>query len=162
MILELCAEHFKVIRAHAESAYADECCGLLLGTIEQRHGSLVKTLVEVRSTTNAWSSEQNDLIPINSSLTKTCRDCYWIAPEALLANQRYARDRGLAIIGVYHSHPDHPAIPSKFDQELAWPQYSYIIVSVQAGTSQDLSSWMLDHDHSFQSEEISVIKPTKV
>lgn len=159
MIL-LCVEHLKVIRAHAESTYANECCGLLLGTMEQRCGLLVKTLVEVRSTHNTWSSEQNDQMLFEPGLTKTRR--YWIAPETLLANLRYARDRNLVMIGVYHSHPDHPAIPSKFDQDLAWPQYSYIIVSVQNGMSQDLSSWMLDQDHRFQSEEILVIKPTKI
>jgi proteasome lid subunit RPN8/RPN11 len=124
----------------------------------EQKGDLAKTLVEVRSTDNAWSSEHNDLVPVGSSLTKTCHDCYWIAPEILLANQRYARDRGLAIIGVYHSHPDHPAIPSKFDQDLAWPQYSYMIVSVQNGVSQNLSSWTLDQNHRFQPESTSIIE----
>jgi proteasome lid subunit RPN8/RPN11 len=70
--------------------------------------------------------------------------------EALLRSA----DRNLDIIGIYHSHPDHPAVPSEFDRAIAWSQYSYIIVSVQQGKACDLKSWSLDDDHQFQPEEI--------
>lgn len=162
MALKLYADHLKLIQAHAESTYPNECCGLLLGTIKPSCGLLDKTLADVRSTDNAWGSKPNDLVSFDSDLTKTRRERYWIAPEDLLANQRSARDRGLEIIGVYHSHPDHPAIPSKLDRDLAWPQYSYLIVSVQNGTSQDLTNWVLDDNHKFQPEEILVINPATV
>jgi proteasome lid subunit RPN8/RPN11 len=51
---------------------------------------------------------------------------------------------GLAIIGFYHSHPDHPARPSDFDREHAWPFYSYVIVSVATGRAAGMASWVLD------------------
>jgi proteasome lid subunit RPN8/RPN11 len=79
---------------------------------------------------------------------------YTIAPETLLAAQRYARDRQLEIVGIYHSHPDGLAIPSECDRLWAWQQYSYIIASVREGKTVDIQSWQLDSDRQFQREEI--------
>jgi proteasome lid subunit RPN8/RPN11 len=59
----------------------------------------------------------------------------------------------LEVIGFYHSHPDHPAIPSQYDLDHAWPVYSYIIVSVKAGDSQDLRSWEMEPNRSRFTEE---------
>jgi proteasome lid subunit RPN8/RPN11 len=76
--------------------------------------------------------------------------------------QKQARDRELDIIGIYHSHPDHPAIPSEFDRAIAWHHYSYIIISVQQGIASDLRSWTLDPHHQFQPEDmITVEEPGK-
>jgi proteasome lid subunit RPN8/RPN11 len=69
-----------------------------------------------------------------------------IAPEDFLRVQREASDRHLAIVGIYHSHPDHPAIPSEFDQTIAWPDYDYLILSVQQGQTVAVENWRLD-DH---------------
>jgi proteasome lid subunit RPN8/RPN11 len=61
----------------------------------------------------------------------------------------------LEIIGVYHSHPDHPAQPSPYDLDHAWPFFSFVIVSVRNGTAEDLRSWELENDRSkFNSEQI--------
>lgn len=155
-MLELCTNHIRAIRLHAESTYPNECCGLLLGVKPDNRVS-TKILIEVRGTDNAWSSEQTEFGSDDSSLGDRR---YAIAPETLLATQRETRDRALAIIGVYHSHPDHPATPSEFDQEFAWPEYSYMIVSVQNGRLKDLQCWMLDNDHNFQPEAIVVTEPT--
>lgn len=153
VVLELSPEHLRAIRSHAEHTYPHECCGLLLGRLS---GSpiVTKTVTEVRETDNAWNSEQTAFVPGGSELGEAYH--YAIAPNVLLTAQRQARDRNLAIIGIYHSHPDHLAIPSPFDQEFAWPQYSYMIVSVQSGRSAELQCWMLDHDHRFQPEAIAV------
>ena len=145
MVLRLGNEHLWDIRAHAESTYPDECCGLLLGKIAQDS----KTLVEVIATENVWSAETAENFQ---------RSHYAIAPEIMLKAQKSARDRQLNIIGIYHSHPDHPAIPSECDRVYAWYEYSYIIVSVQQGKASDLKSWSLDNDHQFQPEEIITAK----
>jgi proteasome lid subunit RPN8/RPN11 len=77
----------------------------------------------------------------------------------MLKAQKDARDRNLDIIGIYHSHPDHPAVPSEFDRAIAWQRYSYVIVSVQQGKTCDLQSWSLDDNCQFQSEEILTLSP---
>ena len=70
--------------------------------------------------------------------------------------EREAANVGLEVVGWYHSHPDHPARPSEFDREHAWPWYSYVIVSVAAGQPEDMTSWLLADDRThFLPEEIS-------
>ncbi|WP_156818171.1 Mov34/MPN/PAD-1 family protein [Mastigocladopsis repens] len=82
------------------------------------------------------------------------RTRFAIAPQVMLQAQKEARDCKLNIIGIYHSHTDHPAIPSECDRQLAWQEYSYIIVSVQKGKASDIKSWLLDDNHQFQQEAI--------
>jgi len=151
MVLEVWADQIQVIRTHAESTYPCECCGLLLGQLHQER----QVLVEVWPSENAWNAETANLLGTSGLIDRR----YAIAPETLLKAQQYSRDHGLSIIGIYHSHPDHPAMPSKLDQEFAWPQYSYMIVSVHNGKFQDLRCWVLDYSHHFQSETIAVIEP---
>ena len=146
MVLKLDSRHLQTIAAHAESTYPEECCGLLLGTIDPASGT---TIVAVKSTENAWSA---DATHIGESLNKTRR--YEIAPEVMLAAMRESRDRSLAIVGIYHSHPDQPAVPSECDRQLAWRHYSYVIVSVAQGVTIEWHSWRLDANHQFQPEEI--------
>lgn len=88
----------------------------------------------------------------SASLDATRR--YWIDPKELLAAQKHGRDRQLDIIGVYHSHPEHSAIPSECDRACAWPHYSYLIISVHQGQAQDYRSWSLDEQQHFQPEAI--------
>lgn len=146
--IALSDSHILSIRTHAENTYPEECCGLLLGTIANN----VKTLVEVCPTTNDWSAQTEDNSPEKIGLTKRRR--YAMSAADMLKGMKDARDRNLEIIGIYHSHPDCAAVPSECDRTLAWPQYSYIIVSVQQGRSEDLRSWTLDTDSNFQPEEI--------
>jgi proteasome lid subunit RPN8/RPN11 len=87
-------------------------------------------------------------------LPATKQKRYWIKPATLLQAQKYARDRGWDIIGIYHSHPDHPALPSECDRQWAWPDYSYVIVSVTQAKADPIQSWVLDGQHQFQSEPI--------
>ena len=145
MVLKLDSPHLQTIAAHAESTYPEECCGLLLGTVNATD----TIIVAVKSTENAWSA---DAIDIGEPLNKTRR--YEIAPEFMLAAMREGRDRNLAIVGIYHSHPDQPAVPSECDRQLAWQHYSYVIVSVEQGVAIEWRSWRLDANHQFQPEEI--------
>ncbi len=79
---------------------------------------------------------------------------YTIDPRAMLDVQKLARDRGLAIIGIYHSHPEHPAIPSEYDRKFAWAEYVYPIVSVRRGHLSEVRAWMLDDDRQFYELEL--------
>jgi proteasome lid subunit RPN8/RPN11 len=156
-MLKVSVEHLRVICTHAESTYPQECCGLLLGKPD-RDG---KTLVEVMPTENTWSNQAAaSFAEIESQwqLGENKNTHYTIAPETMLRAQKQARDRQLEIVGIYHSHPDHPAIPSEFDRACAWQSYSYIIVSVPQGKAGELHSWSLDDEHQFQPEEIVVEK----
>ncbi|XTZ20528.1 MAG: Mov34/MPN/PAD-1 family protein, partial [cyanobacterium endosymbiont of Rhopalodia fuxianensis] len=80
-----------------------------------------------------------------------------IAPSILVKIQKEARDRQLQIIGIYHSHPNHIAIPSEFDRAIAWAEYSYIIVSTTSNQVNEVTSWQLDDTKNFQQEDIKII-----
>ena len=124
------------IRDHGVRDYPHECCGLLLG----RFGEDGKTVVETYPISNAREESAK-------------RNRFLITPEELMRGERYARSRDLEVVGFYHSHPDSPAVPSKYDLEHAWPTYSYIIVSTFEGRSTDLFSWEQETDRSRFNEE---------
>jgi proteasome lid subunit RPN8/RPN11 len=154
-MIYISATQLQKIHLHAEKTYPEECCGLLLGTFNKAD----KIVLEVRETENSWTPETFECLPnipssTGDSLSKTNR--FTIAPYTLLQVQKEARDRSLNIIGVYHSHPDYPAIPSAFDLEIAWAEYSYIITSLQKGEVIDIKSWQLDVNRNFQPEKIEV------
>jgi proteasome lid subunit RPN8/RPN11 len=128
------------IRRHGESEYPHECCGLLIGRIVEDGR---KRVAEVYPISNAREEEAKH----NRSL---------ILPREYMRGERYARGRGLEVVGNYHSHPDHEAVPSQFDLDHAWPTWSYIIVSVREGRAGDLRSWEMEASRSrFDEEEIT-------
>ncbi|MEP6570515.1 MAG: M67 family metallopeptidase [Acidobacteriota bacterium] len=127
------------IAAHGERDYPHECCGLLLGGFEPDGG---KVIAEIYPISNAREEQAK-------------RNRFLIRPEELLRGEQYAAQRGLDVVGFYHSHPDHPAVPSGYDLEHAWPLYSYIVVAVSVGGAGDLRSWEMEPDRSkFTEEEI--------
>jgi proteasome lid subunit RPN8/RPN11 len=126
------------IRDHGARDYPNECCGAMLGTDNDAAGR------EVRS-----------LFPLINRRDDSPRNRFSITPEDFRAAEKAAAERGLDLLGWYHSHPDHPARPSEFDREHAWPWYSYVIVSVDGGAPRDLTSWQLEDDRSrFQPETV--------
>lgn len=128
------------IRRHGEAEYPHECCGLLIGRFTEDGR---KVVAEVYPVSNARAEEDRH----NRSL---------ILPQEYMRGERYARGRGLEVVGNYHSHPDHRAVPSQFDLDHAWPTWSYIIVSVREGTARDLRSWEMETDRSrFNEEELA-------
>ena len=129
--------HRHEMATHGEETYPHECCGFLLGA--EVDG--VKRVSEVRRATNT-----RDDSPENRFL---------IDPEETLKVERETRQRGLDIVGYYHSHPDAPARPSRTDRDHAWPWVSYLIVSVREGTAHELTSWVVDSmDDPFREEEL--------
>lgn len=99
-------------------------------------------------------AESNNGDPADGPSSHGAHDRYWIDPADLLRIQKQARDQGLEILGIVHSHPDHPAIPSECDRRLAWPVYSYLIASVCGGQVIDLQSWRLNDAQRFEPEPI--------
>jgi proteasome lid subunit RPN8/RPN11 len=132
-------DHLAAIRAHGEKDYPGECCGLLIGRTEADGR---KVVIET--------------LPLQNAIPEDARhDRTLITPKDLMRGEKYARSKGLDVIGNYHSHPDWPAEASQFDLEHAWPTWSYIIVSVPKGKSSDLFSWELEPDRSrFNAEEL--------
>lgn len=162
-MLTLSSELLQQINDHAEHTYPEECCGILLGKIDRQPNSAQRTLSEVMATPNAWSEAAETAIqaalpiaPSRHPSDQARRDRYWIDPQDLLKAQRVARDQNLQVIGIYHSHPDHVAVPSESDRLLAWAGYSYVIVSVQQGKAIETRSWQLDSDQRFGEEAIEV------
>ena len=86
-------------------------------------------------------------VPVEHQRTDSARNRYLISPDAYWEGEKEARRRGLEIIGIYHSHPDHQARPSDYDLEHALPWLSYIIVAVKNGQAQDLNSFVLSDEH---------------
>jgi proteasome lid subunit RPN8/RPN11 len=139
------------ICAHGAETYPHECCGALLGrdrdeiqsgASEAPAGSSAKPTREVLG-----------LFPLVNRRDDSPRNRFSVTPEDVLTAEKAARDQGLEVVGWYHSHPDHPARPSEYDRDHAWPWYSYIIVSVQEGAPQDLTSWRLNDDRAVFSPE---------
>ncbi|MHB8391220.1 MAG: M67 family metallopeptidase [Acidobacteriaceae bacterium] len=117
-MLRISQVRFDAIRQHGEAAYPNECCGVLLGHMEDG----VNTVI--------------DAVPAENARSDSAHNRYQIAPQELIRIQQQARRRGLDIIGFYHSHPDHPAEWSKTDLEEAhWLGCSYVITSVVGAAS---------------------------
>ena len=115
------------IRRHGEAAYPAECCGAMVGRAE----GAAKEVLRLSPAVNRRTDDPHR---------------YLIAPDDLRQLEREVREAGQEIVGYYHSHPDHPARPSAFDAEHAWPWYSYLIVRIDRGRGADMASWVLDDE----------------
>ncbi|HEX5758248.1 MAG TPA: M67 family metallopeptidase [Thermoanaerobaculia bacterium] len=133
--LVLLPSDLATIERQAAEAYPEECCGVLLGRVTGER-------VEV-----------DRVVPAANEREESRGNRFVIGPETVLEAQRSARDAGLEIVGYYHSHPDHPARPSEFDREHAWPGLSYLIVAVTGGHASEVRSWRLADDRAEFSEE---------
>ncbi|BCX08656.1 MAG: hypothetical protein KatS3mg066_2515 [Fischerella sp.] len=149
-MIKLTPQHLQIICCHAEATYPEECCGIIFGHL----GDDGKTVIEIMPTENAWSAAAAADFPGDEEIIHSKQRRYAIAPQVMLKAQKEARTRSVDIIGIYHSHPDHPAIPSEFDRQCAWHEYSYMIISVQNGKAGEINSWCLDAHHQFQPETI--------
>jgi proteasome lid subunit RPN8/RPN11 len=150
-MLYLTSEQRRQIEAHGEQGYPDEICGFLIGTSRGEE----KTVVRVTPIENDWGALE-DAEP--EFVGESRRRRFYISPDAYDKAEREVRQEGLGIIGFYHSHPDHLALPSSHDLAQAqkiFPGYSYIIVAVHGRKAVDMTSWVLRDDYSqFDSEVI--------
>ena len=118
----------ETIRAHGRKDYPEECCGALLGTVE--NGSARAARAE----------------PIANARTDERRRRYVIDPGEYRRVEELAVAQGLSLIGFYHSHPDHPAAPSEYDREHALPYFRYLVLAVAGGEPRELTAWRLSDD----------------
>jgi len=118
-------QHIAAIRKHGEADYPHEACGLMGGTTEGD-----RTVVR-------------QLVPLANERSDSARNRYLIDPDAFRRAQKTLDDEGLDIVGVYHSHPDHPAEPSETDRRAGWEGWSYLIAAVESGEVTALRSWRL-------------------
>jgi proteasome lid subunit RPN8/RPN11 len=140
------------IRAHGAETYPHECCGALLG----RDSNAVLESDRVKGALTA-AREIVQLFPLVNRRDDSPRNRFSVTAEDVRAAEKAAGEQGLEVVGWYHSHPDHPARPSEYDRDHAWPWYSYIIVSVQNGAPQDMTSWRLADDRAeFSAEGIEI------
>jgi proteasome lid subunit RPN8/RPN11 len=134
--LKIGPEVLKRIHEHGEQSYPEEGAGLLLG----HEGNDLREVVAI--------------LPLTNAREDTARhNRYLITPQDMIAGENEAIRLGLDIVGVFHSHPDHPNRPSEFDREWALPWYSYLITSVSAGKAAGSRSWRLKDDRQEFSEE---------
>ena len=127
MTIRLSTSLLDEIRRHGERAYPAECCGALVGRIAEG----VKEVVRLAPAVNRRTDDPHR---------------YLIAPDDLRRLETEIRRESLEVVGYYHSHPDHPARPSAFDTEHAWPWYSYLIVRIDRGRAADAASLVLDDE----------------
>ena len=123
------------VNAFARQGYPHETCGLLLGV--RRGDAYMVSRVRRARNLNVERAE----------------DRYELDPDDFLAADREASEAGLDIVGIWHSHPDHPAQPSATDREAAWPGWSYLIVSVGCDGVKEIRSWRLNGGN-FEEETI--------
>ncbi len=137
MTLHLSSELLAAIRAQGEAAYPEEGAGLLLGTYQGDERRVER-----------WMPLANRFQP------ESRHNRYLITPVDMLAAEDEADRLGLEVVGVFHSHPDHPALASEFDRRWALPLYSYLITRVAAGKAVESRAWRLTEDRSQMVEEV--------
>ena len=139
MTIELRQRDLIRMQEHGAEAYPNECCGMLLG--KELDGRKMIT----------------DILPLRNARDDSPRNRFLILPEDFVSGEREARKKGVDILGFYHSHPDHPAVPSEFDREHAWPWYTYLILAVANGVPREMTGWALTEDRlKFLPEELAI------
>jgi proteasome lid subunit RPN8/RPN11 len=114
----------QAIRRHGQETYPHECCGALIGC----------------------GDRVTDVLALPNTTEEGPRRRFLVRPGDYRDAERRASEVGGELLGFYHSHPDHPARPSQYDLDHAWPTFAYIIVSVTAGTATDMTVWFLKDD----------------
>lgn len=144
MSLEIPSEILGQIHRHGEAAYPEEGAGLLLGRRQgtKQHVQVIVSLPNTRE-------------------DQARRNRYLLSAEDYQQAEVEADRLGLEVLGVFHSHPDHPNRPSEFDREWAWPSFAYIITSVWSGRAMESRAWRLADDRQAFTEEPIVVRDTE-
>jgi proteasome lid subunit RPN8/RPN11 len=116
----------EAIRRHGQETYPHECCGALVGR----------------------DAGVTEIVALPNTTEEGPRRRFLVRPSDYQMGEHRARELGGELLGFYHSHPDHPARPSQYDLDHAWPTFAYIIVAVAAGVAGDMTVWYLKDDRS--------------
>ncbi|NQX90882.1 MAG: M67 family metallopeptidase [Flavobacteriales bacterium] len=135
--LNINPELIKKLEEEAIQHFPNECCGFFFG-----EGDEVRTIDEVLPVVNVKEGD----------LTRR----FQISPLDYAKAEAKALEEGKQLLGIYHTHPKHPAIPSEHDRSQAMPWFSYIILSVQPNQVEDITSWQLNSERQFEEEKIII------
>lgn len=124
------------MKDYAEQDYPNECGGMLIGRFD-----------------SDGTKEVLETFPLENAREDSRHNRVLILPKDVLRAERYAGEQKLDVVGYYHSHPNHPAVPSQYDLDHALPVWSYVIVSVMNGKATDIRSWVMENDRSRFNEE---------
>lgn len=141
MTVRITLETYQQITTHAEAGYPNEICGILLGSDSE--GS--RTISGALAIENSFAADEQ-------------YHRFLITPQDMFRAERLARQKQLDVVGVYHSHPDDEARPSAYDRDhAAWTEWSYIIISVEAGHATSARAWKLrDERDAFDEDELAI------
>lgn len=140
-MLQISANLHDGLRQYLERGFPNEAGGFLIGT----QSGQTRTVTETRFVENTFETEEQ-------------YHRYLMEEGAYEAAEDYADANGLVLVGYFHSHPDHPAIPSEFDRVHAWPNFVYLIVSVRSGAAAESRAWHLVDDRTeFHEMDIEII-----
>ena len=126
----------KIMNDDALNAFPDECCGFMFGHVDDAGNRVV-----------------TEALPINNSAVENRKRRFEIAPRDYMKGERHAAENDLQLLGIYHSHPNHPAIPSEHDRVAAQPFFSYVIISTESDGVKNTRSWILNDNSQFDEEE---------
>jgi proteasome lid subunit RPN8/RPN11 len=147
----------QAIAAHAEATYPDECVGLLLGTLDSSNHT--KHVTAIYAVENTW---QGQVSLADDDNADSRSDRFYLDPKDYLRADREAQQRGLDIVGCYHSHPDHPAQPSErdrvgFQATGGGRGFAFVIQSVRSQQAAEMQSWLLlENGTRFEEEAIEM------
>jgi len=139
-MITMSAKTLDQINTHALSAFPDECCGFLFGSEE-----------------NSGDRKISEVLQVNNAKSGDKKRRFEIAARDYMQAERFALEKGLTLLGIYHSHPGHPAIPSEHDRIAAQPYFSYVIISVRSEQIDHVRSWRLNDQALFEEEKFSSI-----
>jgi proteasome lid subunit RPN8/RPN11 len=136
---------YRQIETEGSAAYPNECCGFLIGRDVKTAGTTKRLIESLEPGRNAFEANEQ-------------YHRFSIDPKQQLEVEKIAEEQGRIVLGYYHSHPDHPARPSEYDRQHAWPFYSYVIVAIEKAKSAAMTSWVLnDQTEQFMKQEIVVV-----
>ncbi len=141
MSIKIDKEVDNLIRAHAVQTYPEECCGALFSKLEEEEERIITDYKPLKNVEEESNRGRN----------------YIISPEDYMEAEKYADENKLNLAGIYHSHPDHPAVPSEKDLKRAMPVFSYVIISIKGNQESEVRAWQLDENGKFQEEKIDFL-----
>ena len=133
-MIKISKEAIGKIELHGKKTYPEECCGVMLGRSDGDRQTVY------------------DIVEFDNNQDENRRRRFFVTPKQYLQAERLASENSLELLGFYHSHPDHPAIPSEYDRDHALPWFTYVIVSIMDREAKGIAAWLLSEDRSHFNE----------